>query len=75
MFGSKEKTEIPVEGMSCGHCEKRVEEAVGKFDGVKSVKANHSSCTVEIKFAKGVELDRSGIEAAITELGFTIGNS
>ena len=35
--GSEMKKEMIIEGMTCGHCQKRVEEALNKIDGVKAV--------------------------------------
>jgi copper chaperone len=35
-----EKSIIRVEGMSCGHCEIAVQDAVRKLPGIKKVKAN-----------------------------------
>lgn len=37
MFGNKITKTIFIEGMSCGHCSKRVEEALKSIKGVKSV--------------------------------------
>ena len=37
MFGNKIIKTILIEGMSCGHCSKRVEEALKAIKGVKSV--------------------------------------
>ena len=37
MFRNKVTKTIFIEGMSCGHCSKRVEEALKSIKGVKSV--------------------------------------
>jgi len=41
--------ELTVTGMSCGHCEQTVEEALGDVDGVTSASADNESdrATVE----------------------------
>ena len=40
MFGNKIMKTIFIEGMSCGHCSKRVEEALKSVKGVKSVEVS-----------------------------------
>ena len=40
---------LNVEGMMCGGCEKRIENALGDIKGVKNVKANHEEGTVKIE--------------------------
>lgn len=72
MFGGTEKKSLTVEGMTCGHCEQRVEKAVGQIDGVKKVKASHTDQTVEIAYKKGTPISDTDIEKAIAELGFKV---
>lgn len=40
--------ELTVEGMSCGHCEQTVEEAVGELAGVEGVSANNQTGEVVV---------------------------
>ena len=42
MFGDKIRKTIFINGMSCGHCSKRVEDALKSVNGVKSVKVSVS---------------------------------
>ncbi|MBT5875136.1 MAG: heavy-metal-associated domain-containing protein [Candidatus Latescibacteria bacterium] len=70
MFGKTEKLVITVGGMSCGHCEGRVEKAVMLCDGIKKAKASHSERTVKITHAAGSVVNMDEVRAAITELGF-----
>jgi len=42
--------EIKVEGMHCGGCETIIEEAMGKIDGVQTVKANFVQSSVKVCF-------------------------
>ena len=72
MFGRSEKQTLNVEGMSCGHCEQRVEKSIGALEGVKKVKASHKDQAVEISFGKGVTLDLNRIKETIAELGFEV---
>lgn len=71
MFGKKVKTEFKVEGMHCGHCAAKVEEAIGSLEGVKSVKADYDSGSVEVVSAS--ELDRNAVASAVQNAGFTLG--
>ena len=61
---------LDVEGMVCGGCEKRIQNALSKVEGVKEVVANHITgkvnLTVEDSFNEKVLEDR------ISELGFNI---
>ena len=40
MFGNKIIKTIIIEGMSCGHCSKRVEDALKSVKGVKSIEVD-----------------------------------
>lgn len=44
------KETLNVQGMSCGHCVKAVEENVGELAGVSAVKANLDNNEVSVKF-------------------------
>jgi copper chaperone CopZ len=72
MFGRTEQQTIGVTGMTCGHCENRVEQALGKLPGVKGVRASHSEKRVEISFRKGENPGVQIIEKTIADLGFQV---
>lgn len=72
MFGQTQTTTYTVGGMTCGHCEKRVEQAVSQTTKVKKVKANHTLGTVEVAFKKNDPPDDKSISETITALGFTV---
>ncbi len=42
------KTEITITGMTCGHCEMSVTNAIATLEGVESVKVDHSSGTAVV---------------------------
>ena len=72
MFGSKIIKTILIEGMSCGHCSKRVEEALKAIKGVKSV-----SISLEDKKADlilKIEVDNAILKNAIEDIGFEVIN-
>ena len=64
------ETVLKVEGMSCGGCEKRIENAVGDIKNVKKVEANHEDGTVKIESKK--ELDMEEVKEKIENLGYTV---
>ena len=63
-----EKT-IMVEGMTCGHCEKAVKEALGELVGVNNVEVDLITGKVVVK---GEELEDSKLREAIDEAGYEV---
>ena len=61
---------LNVEGMMCGGCEKRIENALGDIKVVKNVKANHEEGTVKIESKK--EIDMDVVKEKIENLGFKL---
>lgn len=49
-------SKIPVEGMMCGHCEKKVEELISSIDGIEKVIANHKNSSVKILSSREIAL-------------------
>lgn len=45
-----EKVTLTVNGMSCGHCVKAVENSVGELQGVSTVQVNLDARSVEVTF-------------------------
>lgn len=48
------KQEVSIEGMKCEGCEKHMEEALSKIDGVKSVEADHNKNNAIVKSKNGI---------------------
>ena len=61
---------IKVEGMVCGGCENRVQNALKLVDGVEDVVANHNDGTVKVTLSKDV--DKSILSEKIEDLGFEV---
>jgi len=57
-----------VQGMSCGHCEKAVTQAVKSVDPAAVVKVDLATGKVEVQSAK----DRDAIAKAIAEEGYPV---
>lgn len=57
--------------MKCGGCESSVNDAVGKLDGVLTVKPMHKENKVEVEFDDSM-ISQDDIIQAITDAGFTV---
>lgn len=66
---NEKRTKIKVEGMTCGHCEKRVADALEKTGKAKDLVANHENSSVEF-IDQGLSPEE--IENAIEEAGYKI---
>ena len=62
-------TTFSVQGMSCGHCERSVEEEVGELAGVESAQADHRSGVLTVR---GEQLDPTAIRAAVQAAGYEV---
>lgn len=60
---------LAVEGMSCSGCEERVEQAVGRVDGVHRVDADRETNTVEIVGEVGTE---EAVRRTVFEAGYDV---
>jgi copper chaperone len=63
-----EKT-MMVEGMTCGHCEKAVKEALGELQGVNGVEVDLTTGKVVVK---GEGLDDTKLREAVDEAGYEV---
>lgn len=70
MFGNKITKTIFIEGMSCGHCSKRVEEALKSVNGVKSVSVSLEEKKAEVVLKKNVSDDV--LKIAVEDIGFEV---
>ena len=61
---------INVEGMMCGGCENRIQNALKEIDGVENVVANHKDGTVKI--IKSTSVEESLLTERISDLGFDV---
>lgn len=64
------KKKISIEGMSCQHCVKRVENALKELSGVNSVKVDLTRKFAEIELTK--EIDNQAIISAIDDVGYEV---
>ncbi len=71
-FKTKDKIELKVVGMTCGHCEAKIQEALSKLPGVKKVTASRTKETVTIEADKSEALDLQKIKETIELLGYQV---
>jgi len=58
--------------MSCGHCSKRVEEALKSVNGVKSVEVYLEDKKADVKLKNDV--DNETLKAVVEDVGFEVIN-
>lgn len=66
-----ETVQIKVSGMTCGGCERSVQNALTSRQGVASAKADRNAGLVSVVFDPAV-VQRAALEKAITEAGFRV---
>jgi len=62
---------LQVQGMSCGHCVKSIENSVGALHGVEKVNVSLEAGKVDVEFNNEVNVQK--ITAAIEDQGYTVG--
>lgn len=73
MFGGNKITKIiEIEGMSCGHCSKKVETALKDLKEVKSVNVSLEEKKAEVILKQ--EVDNDVLKNTIEELGYEVVN-
>jgi copper chaperone len=66
-----QKVDIKVSGMTCGGCERSVQNALTSRKGVQAAKADRNAGLVTVEFDPGL-IQRTEIENAIAEAGFKV---
>lgn len=68
MFNKKVKQVINVDGMSCSHCAKKVENSLKEVDGVLKVSVNLDK--KEVIITSKFEIDTNLLRKKIEDLGY-----
>lgn len=63
------RVEIPVQGMTCGGCERSVQAALAQLEGVSGAEADHTAARVRVSFDPD-EVDEQRLRAQIDEAGY-----
>ena len=64
------QTELKIEGMMCAHCQKHVNDALSKMDGVTAVEVNLEAGTARVTAER--EIPRTEFAQVITEAGYEL---
>ena len=64
-------TVLKVQGMTCGHCELSVQEALDELEGVQSARADRETGEVEVAYDE-TRVGMDEFEAAVEEAGYTL---
>ena len=70
MFGNKITKTIFIEGMSCGHCSKRVEEALKSVKRVKSVAVSLEEKKADVVLKN--DISNEILKSAVEDVGFEV---
>ncbi len=63
--------EVSIGGMTCTGCEQTIQAGVGKLEGIKSIKASHTTANALIEYYPSL-VDTLRIKEAITGKGYTV---
>jgi Cu+-exporting ATPase len=66
----KGEASVPIAGMTCAACAKRIEKTLGKLEGVLSASVNFATEKATVVYDPGL-IKISQIKAAITNIGYT----
>jgi copper chaperone len=59
--------------ISCDHCRRAIESAVGALEGVECVEVDVAAKTVDVRLS-GTGADAAGVRRAIEEAGYPVGD-
>ncbi len=62
---------LNVQGMSCGHCVKAVEESVGELEGINQVSVKLDKALVEVSFNE-TQVSLNKIKETIEDQGYDV---
>ena len=73
MFGKVKIVKVlKIEGMSCAHCVKKVEDALKKVKGVKSVKISLTDKKAEVLLKEDVDFEI--LKQVVEDIGYEVKN-
>lgn len=71
MFDKTETAVLKIEGMTCGHCQKRVADTLKALKGVKSAEVSLEDKTAEVQYIPN-KIDVATMAKAVTDAGYTV---
>ena len=73
MSGGKSTVEFPVTGMTCASCVRRVEEALGRVEGVGEVGVNLATERAKVVYDPAEGPGVEGLRDAVEKAGYGVG--
>lgn len=67
----QEQVDMQVSGMSCSGCERRIDNALARLDGVRQSGADHRTGRVRVAFDPA-EVSVAAVRARIEQLGYAV---
>lgn len=61
---------IKIEGMSCGHCEKRVKNALENLGGIEIIEISASKDQAKLKLSDSITVDQ--VKETIEDVGYDV---
>lgn len=65
------KTKLNVSGMTCGHCEKAVKDALAAVDGVSNVAVSLDAGTVDVEYDEA-KVNVGQLKEAVEDQGYDV---
>ena len=70
LFKKGKQIELSVQGMTCGHCEQRVKNALEKIEGADSAVASHKKNNAIVILKKGKDVSIENLITTVIESGY-----
>jgi copper chaperone len=65
------ETILKIDGMSCGHCEIAIQDAIRKLPGIKKVRASRRKAAAKVQYDAAL-VSTGQLANAVTEAGYTV---
>lgn len=72
LFKKKNQVTLSVPGISCGHCEMKIQKVVSAMPGVNKVKPDHKKKTVSLELSDDDTADMHAIKESLSEAGYPV---
>ncbi|MDR0936899.1 MAG: cation transporter [Oscillospiraceae bacterium] len=67
------ETILKIDGMSCGHCEIAIQDAIRKLPGIKKVQAKRRKAAAKVRY-DAAQVTVEQLVSAVSEIGYTVVN-
>ncbi|MDR0857749.1 MAG: cation transporter [Oscillospiraceae bacterium] len=67
------ETILKIDGMSCGHCEIAIQDAIRRLPGIKKVQAKRRKAAAKVQYDAAL-VSLAQLTNAVTEIGYIVKN-